>query len=184
MKNPYLVEFDLLPKKYKRQGFCLQDNFEKKQSKKYLEKRDKMTNKYSFSVPTLEAVNTIQHYTKEVFDFGAGTGYWAYLLEQVNIKVRCLDIKKPIISWHNIQFDISPQKNEALMIGWPKRYSKDVFYFLKSYEGNIVIYVGEFMRGCGEAEFFNFLFQMYELQEIVHLPQWGNRSDMLYILTR
>ncbi len=78
--NPYLKEF-----------------YEATKNVSYvaLENRYKLVSKYAWAIPNAEAIKSIKKVTgdKKLVEHGAGTGYWASLLQKEGISVTAYDLK-------------------------------------------------------------------------------------------
>ena len=183
ISNPYLEIFNGLPDSYKRIDSPIVEYGESNREESYKKTRKELCTKYSYSVPTEEAILKISEWASdEIFDWGSGSGYWAWLLSQVGSKVTCLDNKPPPYSWMPIDKSAVPHDyHQTLMIGWPERDSNSSLNVLLSYKGQKLIYIGELFRGCAIPNFFAALFQQWDLVEMINIPQWYNRTDKVYL---
>lgn len=182
--NEYLDIFNTLPDSYKRQG-SLKNDFEKTMSEEYLSLRRKLCSTYSYSVPTHEALTEISKNVSEIFDFGCGSAYWSFLLKKYGVNSTCYDINIPSVTWTGVNNYFNKDNLcPNLFLSWPPQYSKMAMEALRLKKWDMIIYVGEMLRGCAEIEFFFYLWQEYELVNMVHIPQWTNRSDAVYIFSK
>ena len=53
--------------------------------------RNDLASQYAWAVPTPEALQIIAKY-QPLIEMGAGTGYWAYLLQQIGVDIEAYDI--------------------------------------------------------------------------------------------
>ena len=170
------------------------------------EKRDELTAKFAWAIPTLEALKAIHTFAPDgIVEVGAGTGYWAMLLEQIGVlPVFCYD-KCPDLGenhWHKE----GPHKfyhevflggpfsivghlalERALMLCWPPyddpMAAECMEIFFKA-DGQKLIFIGEAGSGCtGCSEFQDVLYDRMNI-EGVSLPQWVGIHDALYLCTR
>ena len=137
MWNPYLDEF----KKHKKDDFAF---------------RDYAIKKYAFAVPSEKAIDVCLALSPLV-EIGAGTGYWARVIEKAGGIIEAFDITPGVWvgkrsrtvwtkMWFNVQegdtsaVDLCPGAN--LLLVWP--YMDDMAYeAAKRCTGEYIIYVGE-----------------------------------------
>lgn len=130
-----------------------------------------------------------------VTEIGAGTGYWAYLLDQLGVNVlaydKYLDSKNPYCEpdfWYPVQRGNSNSlmpKDNALMLCWPPYGGYMALNALRNYRGNTVIYIGEDWGGCCATKgFFQYLNKLYKETHFVEIPQWYGMHDNMWIYQR
>lgn len=190
LENPYLTEFEALPSNYKRkEGAHLIDGAEAQREKDFWNTRLKLTDKYSWGVPTEEAVKQISMFTDSVIDFGAGSGYWAYLLKQTNVDVIAVDnweAGKPDKLWIDVKTGsyeyLKMTSGRTLFMCWIPQYSDMGLTALKTWNGDKFIMVGEDTpaRSNANPEFFKYLYSHYELVKMINIPQWYNHRDAVF----
>lgn len=171
-----------------------------------LMKRDDMVVKYSWTVPTSEALDFIVRHLagRSVVDFGAGTGYWAYLLSQLGVYVECYDkypvldaengyhvLGKGAVQWHPVtQADVEElldpsHAEQVLFLSWPPYDDSMAHDALKNFAGDTVIYVGEGREGCtGDAAFHELLSLEWSLVDVFLPVQWEGLHDEIYVYER
>jgi hypothetical protein len=122
-----------------------------------------------------------------VVETGAGTGYWAWQMEQAGISVAAYDPNEPATdnhfakrSWSTVlRDDHSAAKHHpdrALFLCWPSYAEPWAAQALSCYSGDLLIYAGEGERGCtADDEFFRL--RDAEWDEIenapAHVSYWG-----------
>jgi hypothetical protein len=122
-----------------------------------------------------------------VVETGAGTGYWAWQMEQAGISVAAYDPIEPAPgnhfakrSWATVlRDDHSAAKHHpdrALFLCWPSYSDPWAAQALASYTGDMLIYAGEGEGGCcADDEFFTL--RDAEFEEIgdspKHISYWG-----------
>jgi len=79
-KNPLLVLWKLAKKQ----------SYPKLPSGDHLDVRHEATGRYAWAVPTRDAIQKIAKY-QPIVEMGAGTGFLAYLLEQIGVRVDAYD---------------------------------------------------------------------------------------------
>lgn len=146
-------------------------------------------------------------------ELGAGSGYWAYLLKQMDVDIIAYDD----FSWETAKTRWFPvqngnensllgHQNRALFLCWPPNRTGMATRSLLAYlsmGGKTVIYVGEHPAyletrstlghepifkptgtGMAEPEFFMNLDIFFELVRVVELPNWPRFKDKLFIWKR
>ncbi len=116
---------------------------------------------HGFAIPTNQAIDAIMRCSPTgIVEIGAGTGYWAHLLQQRGIDVAAFDIE-PAPSrqnrwfagarpWHAVHYgdgEVAGQHpDRTLLIIWPTKneiWAADAIELYHSAGGTCVIYVGE-----------------------------------------
>jgi len=159
--------------------------------------RQPYVGKYSWSIPDPDSVVFVARYADGgLIDPMAGTGYWAYLLEQVGVDILCYDLQPGENAWHDgtrwvsiVAMDgeesVREHPDRTLLLAWPP-YSEDVgTRILSAYKGNRVIFIGEGEGGCtGDCGLHDLLED--EWQAVVqHTPvQWWGMHDHITVFER
>lgn len=152
--------------------------------------------KYAWAVPSQKAIETIVKYSPLV-EMGAGTGYWASLVQQEGGIITCFDEFIPL--W-NENYDFSEQYHpieiggpvnlkdfgdRTLFLCWPPYDGYFAFACLQKHQGETLIYVGEGYGGCtGDDAFFDLLEKEWEEVEVIDIPQWNWIHDCMFIYKR
>lgn len=148
--------------------------------------REILTRKYAWAIPNQAALDVLRKYAP-IIEIGAGTGYWAFLLRQMQVDIVAYDIRIPDGSilpddasrehieafpgnayhlGHTPWTDVLPggpemagqHPNRTLFLCWPPYQDPMASDCLKQFKGNTVIYVGEGGWGCtGDDEFHDLL---------------------------
>ena len=130
--------------------------------------RQLLVRKYCWTIPDPDTVAFVaKHARGSLVDPIAGTGYWAYLLTQLEVDVACYDLNPGAAlltnGWHgdDLYAQISAKDcaeavalhpDRTLFLSWPP-YAQDVgARILKAYKGNRVIYIGEDEGHTGDDE--------------------------------
>ncbi len=157
--------------------------------------RHDMCRKYSFAIPTKEAIREISKFSP-IVEIGAGSGYWASLLEKNGAKVLAYDkypeenkykfthrYTKVEKAGEEILEKIDP--SYTLLLCWPN-YDNDFGYnALKTFKGENLIYIGEPEGGCtGNGKFHKELAKNWELTKEITIPQWDGIHDSIMIYKR
>lgn len=163
-----------------------------------------LVRRYSFAVPSDEAIVAISGLKMSIMELGAGTGYWAWMLSQAGVEVMAFDVLPPGIpetqngyGFDKAFYDVFPCDgpeflkackfcNEfALMLCWPDLNTSFAHDTLKVYQdrgGEAFIYIGEGPGGCtANDEFFELLAGDWSLDTEVDIPQWFGIHDYLEI---
>jgi hypothetical protein len=186
--NPYLSYFLSLPAGCIRDpNLPLDDNLEGA-IPSWLEFKFPIVSYFSWAVPTQSAVDVVVRHAERVVEIGAGSGYWAWLLSQAGAAVMAFDCSPRSNTWYPVypgdERSAAEYYNAALFLCWPPAGTDMAFNALSNFRGDCVIYVGEWMRGNAEPEFFRLLSEAFERIESVAIPQWLMRTDRLSVYKR
>ena len=187
MANPYLDWFAALPPSYRRDARVPLDGSELFMPA-WNEFKAAAARAFAWSVPNDAAIDAIARHADRVLEVGAGSGYWAWLLEQAGVDVLAVDASPPARTWHPVrpgsEAVAAAHPERALFLSWPPYGVPMALNALTAYRGELVIYAGEWLGGCAEPGFFAALATGFELVESVELPQWYMRDDRLSIHRR
>jgi hypothetical protein len=140
---------------------------------------------FAWAVPTRKAIATIAAYTHSVVEIGAGSGYWAWMMEQAGVSVVAFDKYRAPFLWHEVhdghESMVAVYPRRTLFLCWPPFDNPMAADALALYKGEHVIFVGELFGGCAEAKFFALLNTQYDEVASVTLPQWFMRDDRLVV---
>ena len=172
----YWRRYDAMSREDFRAALDLPDtNWNGKWQPKRFDRRD-VTRHYSWAVPSEEALLAIVEFSAgKIVELGAGTGYWARLLSNLDADVVAFD-KHPAPSednhWHKGAESFFPVQrggpvkaarypDRALMLCWPPYGDPFASRTLKAYQnagGRKLIFIGEGAGGCtGDDAFFTIL---------------------------
>ena len=125
------------------------------------EARDTIITSYGFGIPTATAVDAIkQHAPHGVIEIGAGTGYWARLLDGGAVDVIAFDVEPPpsaknpwfagTLPWHPVERGdhtaVAEHTQRMLLLVWPTKnelWAADACALFHSAGGTHLAYVGE-----------------------------------------
>lgn len=187
MQNPYLEEF-------------IQCNGADMFSS--MDDRTELTNRYSFSVPTEEALEEIKGFSTSIVEIGAGGGYWAGLLLEMGVDIIAFDnhswarekmrFAVSVGKWFDVEKAdlevITEHSNRTLMLSWPPYNDPMAADTLKAYMragGTKLVYIGENINGCtGDELFHRILHKFWNLDKYVEIPQWGGIHDAVMLYSR
>jgi len=157
--------------------------------------RDEGIQNYSFAVPSKEALESIACYAP-IVEMGAGTGYWAYLLQQLHVDIIAYD-KQIVVegndnqfkfrkSWTNIHrgspSNLTVHPDRTLLLCWPDYASPFAEQCLRAYPGDTLIFIGENWGGCtADDGFFELLSKQWTSIKTLDIPQWDGIYDYLTI---
>ena len=160
------------------------------------ELRDHLRKQYGFAIPNEQALDLLVSLSP-IIEIGAGTGYWAYLLQQRGADVLAYDRKPPREgkNWYGMarewvavekanakQALVGGHADRTLFLCWPPYDDPMADTALRLYQGDGVVYVGEDEGGCNATgTFFRRLERWGDLVRTVDLPQWpGIHDDLFY----
>jgi len=163
--------------------------------------RHSLVKQYSWSIPSIGALHAIARFSKSIVEVGAGTGYWAHLLQQCGVDVLCYDEHPPstgvntyghsryyteIHSGSCMSAEVHPER--TLMLSWPPYAETMAHDTLQAYlraAGESLIYIGESWGGCcGNDAFFSLVNSTMELVATVDLLQWYGLHDAVFLYKR
>lgn len=143
--------------------------------------RDKYVKKYTWAIPTWEAVKKISSYSPLV-EIGAGSGYWASLIQDAGGVCVPFDVDP----WKHTFCNVLEEGPEVLVnfpqytlfLCWPPYDASMAADCLKYYCGNTVIYIGEGNGGCtGDDLFHEKLEAKYKKVDWFEVPQFYGLHD-------
>lgn len=152
--------------------------------------RQRLATRYAWSIISPGDVTWMlqQLDGRAVVEIGAGTGYWAWQLEQAGVDVAAYDPHPP--GEDNMYCTAGPyttvlqddatavkhHQDRALLMVWPPYGGEHARHALSVYEGDLLIYAGESWGGCTADDGFYELLEA-EWDEVSVAPQhvtwWG-----------
>jgi hypothetical protein len=143
---------------------------------------------FAWAVPTDEAVAIIRKHVNSIVEVGAGSGYWTWLMRQAGITVAAFDLSPPTFTWSDVRRGdervVQDHPEKALFLCWPPWATGMASGALSAYEGDHIVYVGEWMGGSADPYFFALLVSCFECIDSVAIPQWYMRDDQLMVFRR
>ena len=156
--------------------------------------RTNLAVEFAWAIPNDEALNAIKALGMPIVEIGAGSGYWAKLLQDMGVGIVPIDSEPIPNSYVTKRYTdiiqgsvelLEQYPNHALMLCWPPYDKPMAADALKAYLGKTVIYIGEGYGGCtGDDEFHHLLDKYWEFTVDVDIPQWYGIHDRLYIYER
>jgi hypothetical protein len=188
LSNPYLDLFNALPTWCRAEsapGVSAAELY----SPDWHALKNAITGHFAWAVPTAAAIDCIgRHATGGVIEIGAGSGYWAWLLRQAGVDVAAFDAAPPAYTWAPVEVGDERQASAAdgrtLLLCWPPWAAPMASAALSAFPGERVVYVGEWMGGSAEPDFFARLAAEFEAVDAVDIPRWHARSDRLWVFRR
>jgi hypothetical protein len=161
-----------------------------------IRERHAMVRRFSFAIPTLEAVQMVSCLSPLV-EMGAGTGYWSMLVSASGGDILAFD-KSPgegnkysfTGSYYNVlQGDerviATRGRGRNLFLCWPNYNTDFAYNCLARFGGERFAYIGEGVGGCtANDKFFQLLEDKWRLHSECALPQWPGIHDRLEIYER
>lgn len=143
--------------------------------------RSRLLSRYSFAIPTETALTSVAGETTKagILEIGAGTGYWAHLLEQHGVDVLASDTA-PAPSRSNRWFAgsqpwtdvvaadhriVARHADRTLLIVWPTKnevWAAEALQLYWDAGGQTVVYVGELPGGRTGDDLFHALLGEYD----------------------
>ncbi|MHB9857687.1 hypothetical protein [Streptomyces sp. YIM S03343] len=152
--------------------------------------RDHLAKHYAWSIVSPADVTwmTEQLGGRAVVEIGAGTGYWAWQLEQAGVDVAAYDPNPPADDnryckagpYTTVLPDdataVKHHQDRALLMVWPPYGGEHARHALSLYEGDLLIYAGEGWGGCTADDGFYELLDAEWAEVSVaprHVTWWG-----------
>lgn len=162
--------------------------------------RKEAIRRFGFAILTDEVIEELREFAPFI-EVGAGTGYWAYEMQQADIDVIATDARPPVEGdaenpygfvkpWTEVR---EMEAHEAaaefpfrtLLIVWPSLDDDWAVEALRAFEGDRVVYVGEGYGGCtANAAFHDELEKRWKQIAEVDLPTWSGIRDYLVVYER
>ena len=163
---------------------------------------------YSYAIPSRSALDAAARYSPNgVLDFGAGNGYWTYLLQGRGIDVRAIDESRlqansfwtinsntvssneSFRSWSPVTTGTARNVSKAnakrsLLLVWPPHRTAMAHDAILAFRGEIVIYVGEWRRTTADAAFHDELKRDWRRIESIAIPTIFGYFDRMRIYAR
>lgn len=160
--------------------------------------------RFSWAIPSNGALAAIaRHSPNGVIDYGAGRGYWTYLLRNmgVNAEATELDPHGPgsrmykaynkwsgrtycTIDYGGLRRLSNSDHKKTLLLVWPPEVSDMATEALRNYTGDTVAYVGELWGCTGSDEFHTLLEHEWNMADEVIIPTFYGFFDRLRIYKR
>ncbi|MFE9735450.1 hypothetical protein ACFYO9_33905 [Streptomyces sp. NPDC005863] len=152
--------------------------------------RQGLATRYAWSIISPGDVTWIadQLAGRSVVEIGAGTGYWAWQLEQAGIDVAAYDPHPAAEDntyckagpYTTVLRDdataVKHHQDRALLMVWPPYGGEHARHALSLYEGDLLIYAGESWGGCtADDEFYELLDAEWNEVSVApqHVTWWG-----------
>jgi len=161
-------------------------------------RRQEFVHRYSWTVPDPDTLLFVAAWCGgKIIDPLAGTGYWAYLLDQMSIDVIAYDKEPDDNTWHpekyerffevlkeEAVFSVALHPDRTLFLSWvPYGYPGD--RIINAYKGDRIVYIGEGEYGCcGDDSMFACLEENWKEVESHRPVQWDGMHDYVTIYDR
>lgn len=156
-------------------------------------KRVDFVKTYSWAIPNDEAIAYLVS-VSPIIEIGAGSGYWAYLIQQAGGKILPFDINPYKNNWCEAKWTevalgsadtVIEYPTHTLFLCWPPYKEPLAYDALVNYSGNRVIYIGEGWHGATASdEFHQLLNKEWEEELEIEIPQFSGIHDSLISYVR
>jgi hypothetical protein len=160
--------------------------------------------KYSWAIPSNEAIAKAVESCPRIVEVGAGRGYWANLLAAAGAEVVAYE---PTVEgnqlngnpWfacpqaYGLYFPVqrgdstecAKHPEHALFLCWPPYNDPMALRALESYQGNQLLYVGEGAGGCcGDDAFWEKIEREWREEWSCRVPRWPGMNDFMVLYSR
>lgn len=150
--------------------------------------RQRLVETYSWAVPTRDVINYCAQFDK-LIEVGAGSGYWAHLIDEAGGTVLPIDSDPPSETYCYVEEYSAAEYAESIsdmpvLMVWPPAKS-DMAYTVIDQRPPHICYVGEERGGCtGSDVFFDIIQREYGLVGRLELPSYAGVSDDFYHYVR
>jgi hypothetical protein len=160
--------------------------------------RHDLVSRYSWTIPDPTTLAFVaEHAAGGLVDPMAGTGYWAWLLNQLGVDVVCYDLEPGTNHWHAgrpLHVEVArmdgataaaKHPDRTLLLAWPPYDHPTGTDIVKAYTGQRVIFIGEPEGGCtGDDDLYALLADDWS-QVAEHVPvQWNGIHDCVTVHDR
>lgn len=162
--------------------------------------RGPLVRRYAWAIPTQEAIQVLVD-RGPIVEMGAGTGYWASLVELMGGDVVAYDVQPPNNTgtldewniWHaGFKFtevakggpsELVNHSDRTLFLCWPPAGNPMASECLRYWDGEILVYVGDDEVTADES-FYKQLQERFSLTQVIPIPQWTGVKDKMTIWRR
>ena len=148
--------------------------------------------RYTWSVPTREAISAIAGFVAQrtVVEVCAGSGLWAWLLGSAGVKVYATD-GSPVAGATYVDVEMVEAEHAvgahleagALLLCWPPMRDSCAVRALRAFAGDQLIYAGD-VRFTADAAFHELLRREWLLRRRLLLPSWPGLDDAVSLYER
>jgi hypothetical protein len=165
------------------------------------ERRRELAQRFAWAIPSDDALDALARHAPLV-ECGAGTGYWAALLQAKGVEAVAYDLhptgsgaanafhRGRTRRWTQVSRATAIEAarrhpDRSLLLCWPPFDDDAASYApLRAYGGDVVIHIGEPEGASGSVRFHRELGLNWILVEEVELPRWPGLRDRLAVYRR
>ena len=166
--------------------------------------------KYAFAIADPASIAFVaEHLHPRAIEIGAGSGYWAWQLSQCGIDIVAYDIAPVDQMWEKSYFSpvdketrtrlglltqswypvrqggpemVKKHPDRTLFLCWPVRNTSMASQCLQYYQGQHLVYIGEYRTGTnGDDLFFDTLEQAWQEIARHEILQWSGAHDAIIV---
>ena len=156
-----------------------------------MQQRVELVMSYALTIPDPKSMDVISRYVgPAAIDPMAGTGYLSYLLAQLGVDVLSYDLYPRDIQHVPIRRGHAPYtvrrhgRNRTLIIAWPEQYNSVGADTLAAYDGDTVIYLGEWGASCGTQALYTALDRDWTCIARILPVRWPIVRDVVRVFKR
>lgn len=151
--------------------------------------RRDLIERYAWAIPNADILEFLADQSP-IVEIGAGNGYWAFCIEQYGGDVVAFDRNPPRDPWvtvHEGTHDVVTEYSEyTLFLCWPSFGSSWPAKAIQSYNGDILVYIGEGRGGVtGSEAMHRAIDETFGMaSRVIEIPQWSSANDKAFVFTR
>jgi putative endonuclease len=163
-----------------------------------MDERDRLVRRYAWGTPTEAALRAVLSDGPRVVEMGAGTGYWAWLLQKLGGDVVAYDKFSDgrtlgMNPWcgddrwaevrHGTPSILHRHPDRTLLLCWPPYDSSMALDCLHRWKGRTLVFVGD-KTAAGNYDFHDSLQDRFWPVRALPLPSWPGIRDFLEVWRR
>lgn len=177
MDNPYLDDFEQLQEQSTFRG------------QTWFGQRKELVEQYAWAVPNEDVIRYIAGFDDIIYEFGAGSGYWANLVQAAGGNIEPIDNDPPAETWTDIvetdaRHYFDQFEDSVVLMVWPP-YDESMSARIAQQGPAHILYVGETRGGCtADDSFFDIVESQYGFVGKVEIPSYVGIHDDFYHYVR
>lgn len=154
-----------------------------------LSEREKLCQRYAWAIPDPSALRFVAKWLgSRAVEMGAGTGYWAWQLQQMGVQMDAYDVQPREQAFYPV-WTGRPEDlwyfNCPLLLCWPPYNTPMASECLQHYAGERIVYVGEPEGGyCADEAFWQRIQADWRMVACHPILRWVGINDGIMVFER